>query len=60
MEKRKKSTKEQQGMWDILLPILVVIVVLPWIVSLAIYSCGYSGYDWYGVDDLRTDFYCYY
>lgn len=57
MEKRRKK---QQGMWDILIPILLVIAVLPWIVHLAVYSCGYAEYEWYSVNDMITDFYCYY
>lgn len=60
MKRGQKEIKEQQGMWDVLLPILAVIAVLPWIVRLAIYSCGYSIYDWYGTEDILTDFYCYY
>lgn len=56
----KKAEKKQQGMWDILIPVLLVIAVLPWVVHLAIYSCGYSGYDWYSQNDTLTDFYCYY
>lgn len=56
----KKTEKKQQGMWDILIPILLAIAVLPWIVRLAVYSCGYSEYDWYSVNDVLTDFYCYY
>ncbi|MBO5373586.1 MAG: O-antigen ligase family protein [Lachnospiraceae bacterium] len=56
----KRAEKKQQGMWDILIPILLVIAVLPWIVRLAIYSCGYSQYDWYSTNDVLTDLYCYY
>ncbi|MBE5881368.1 MAG: hypothetical protein E7289_03495 [Lachnospiraceae bacterium] len=55
-----KNASKQQGMWDILIPILLTIVVLPLAVRLAIYSCGYSGYEWYSVNDTLTDFYCYY
>lgn len=47
-------------MWDLLIPLMLIIVVLPLAVRLAIYSCGYSGYDWYSVNDILTDFYCYY
>ena len=50
----------QQGMWDLLIPILLVLTVLPWILHLAIYSCGYAEYDWYAADDVLADFYCYY
>lgn len=47
-------------MWDLLLPLMLTIVVLPLAVRLAIYSCGYSGYNWYSADDVLADFYCYY
>lgn len=56
----KKTEKKQQGMWDVLIPILLVIAVLPWVVRLAIYSCGYSKYDWYSTNDVLSDLYCYY
>lgn len=47
-------------MWDLLIPLMLIIVVLPLAVRLAIYSCGFSGYDWYSSNDVLTDFYCYY
>ena len=47
-------------MWDLLIPLMLTIVVLPLAVRLAIYSCGFSGYDWYSPNDVLTDFYCYY
>ncbi len=56
----KKVQKKQQGMWDILIPVLFVLAVLPWIVHLAVYSCGYTGYEWYSDNDVIADFYCYY
>ena len=43
-----------------MLPIMLIIVVLPLAVRLAIYSCGYSGYEWYSTNDVLSDFYCYY
>lgn len=52
--------KNRQQPRDILIPILLVIAVLPWIVRLAVYSCGYTGYEWYSSNDVVTDFYCYY
>lgn len=55
-----KTTTQKQGMWDLLIPLMLIIVVLPLAVRLAIYSCGYSGYDWYVSDDVLADFYCYY
>ena len=47
-------------MWDLLIPIMIILVVLPMAVRLAVYSCGYSGYEWYSSDDVLADFYCYY
>lgn len=47
-------------MWDLLLPLILIIVVLPLAVRLAVYSCGFGGYEWYSPDDLLSDFYCYY
>lgn len=47
-------------MWDLLIPLMLTIVVLPLAVRLAIYSCGFAGYEWYSPDDVLTDFYCYY
>ena len=58
MSSKNKST--QQNMWDLLIPLMLTIVVLPLAVRLAIYSCGFSGYEWYSSDDVLTDFYCYY
>lgn len=57
---KTKKHKIQQGMWDLLIPPMLIIVVLPLAVRLAIYSCDYSGYDWYSPNDVLTDFYCYY
>lgn len=57
--KTKKSTSKQ-SMWDLLIPVMLTIVVLPLAVRLAIYSCGFSGYEWYVSDDILSDFYCYY
>ena len=52
--------KNRQQPRDILIPVLLVIAVLPWIVHLAVYSCGYAGYEWYSSNDVIADFYCYY
>lgn len=57
---RKKAQKKTSKMWDLLIPLLLIICVMPLLVHLAVYSCGYSGYDWYSTDDILTDFYCYY
>lgn len=58
--KQTTNQTENQGMWDLLLPVLMIIMVLPWIIHLAVYSCGYADYDWYAMDDSLADFYCYY
>ena len=47
-------------MWDLLIPLMLIIVVLPLAVRLAIYSCGFGGYDWYSPNDVLSDLYCYY
>lgn len=56
----KKQKQKQQGMWDLLIPIIIVILIHPLLVHLAVYSCGYAKYDWYAADDWIADFYCYY
>lgn len=55
-----KDMKQQKKIHDLLLPVLIVLCMLPWAVHLAVYSCGYAGYDWYAAEDLIADFYCYY
>ncbi len=56
----KSAKKQKNDMWDLLIPIMMILVVLPLAVRLAIYSCGYSSYEWYSSDDVLSDFYCYY
>lgn len=58
MKPKNRSTK--QNMWDLLIPLMLTIVVLPLAVRLAVYSCGFAGYEWYSPDDVLSDFYCYY
>lgn len=57
---KKKTEKKTQKMPDLLIPILLILCVLPFVVHLAVYSCGYSIYDWYYANDVITDLYCYY
>lgn len=57
MKKQRTRTSKMQ---DLLLPIVLVVGVLPLVVHLAVYSCGYSMYDWYYENDVVADFYCYY
>ena len=56
---KKKANKEYK-MWDLLIPVLLIICVMPFVVRMAVYSCGYSFYEWYSPDDRIADFYCYY
>ncbi len=51
---RKKQTQ------DLLIPVVIITTVLPFIVHLAVYHCGYADYDWYSTEDGIADFYCYY
>lgn len=55
-----KNNNNTEKMRDILFPILFTIVVIPLIVRLAVYNCGYSDYIWYSDDDLVSDLYCYF
>lgn len=55
---KKKKTK--QGFNDLLIPILLILCVMPFIVKLAIYSCGYAKYPWYTDEDVIMDLYSYY
>lgn len=55
-----KTRQKKSKMSDLLLPLLLILCIMPFIVRLAVYSCGYSEYDWYSINDTLTDFYCYY
>lgn len=57
----KKNTQKKSSLYvGLMIPLLLMICILPLLVHLAVYRCGYSQYDWYAADDLLTDFYCYY
>lgn len=56
----KKQTPKVKKTWDVLIPLMLIICVMPLLIRLAVYSCGYSGYDWYSANDLLADFYNYY
>ncbi len=56
----KEGKKNNEKMWDILIPIVLVICVLPIIVRVATYCCGYADYEWYSTNDVLVDFYCIY
>lgn len=45
---------------DLLFPIIIIIMVIPFITRLIIYSSGLSGYSWYSNNDILTDFSTYY
>lgn len=45
---------------DLLIPVLIVTTILPFVMHLAVYRCGYAVYDWYATEDTIADFYCYY
>lgn len=52
--------KQKEHFNDLLIPILLVLCVMPFIIHLAEYSCGYSKYLWYAENDTIQDLYCYY
>ncbi|MDO5425988.1 MAG: O-antigen ligase family protein [Eubacteriales bacterium] len=52
--------KDKEPFHDLLVPILLILVVLPLVIRLAVYDCGYQDYAWYGGDGIRTDLYSYY
>lgn len=52
--------KQKENFNDLLIPILLVLCVMPFIIHLAEYSCGYSKYLWYAENDTIQDLYCYY
>lgn len=52
--------KKKEVFNDLLIPILLVLCIMPFIIHLAEYSCGYSEYLWYSQDDIIQDLYCYY
>jgi hypothetical protein len=59
IQKNKKKTKNKVFN-DLLIPILFVICIMPLIVYLAEYDCGYSKYDWYSSDGIVQDLYSYF
>lgn len=58
MTKAKKRKKEEFN--DLLIPIILVLCVMPFIIRLVEYSCGYSIYPWYSENDIIMDIYCYF
>lgn len=55
-----KTKPEEKGLNDLLLPILLCLVLLPFTVFLKVYSTGLSKYDFYPDVDISYDFYAYY
>lgn len=53
----KKNNKKKE-MWDLMIPLLLVISVLPFLVRLVVYNCGLGHYSWFG-EEIISDFYCY-
>lgn len=51
--------KKKEEFHDLLVPILILLCVLPLLVYLTVYDCGYSEYLWYNGDGIRTDVYSY-
>ena len=56
----KKKTKKREEFNDLLIPVLLMLCVLPFVIHLAEYSCGYAKYPWYSDNDVITDIYSYY
>lgn len=54
----KKKKREEFN--DLLIPILLVLCVMPFIIHLAEYSCGYEKYSWYSNQDVIWDIYSYF
>lgn len=59
-KKMKKKTKKREEFNDLLIPVLLMLCVLPFVIHLAEYSCGYAKYPWYSDNDVITDIYSYY
>lgn len=60
----KKKKKERHVSNDLLFPIMLILCVMPFVVRLAIYDCGYGDFDWYSsngeIEDLYQYFRCYF
>ena len=59
-KKQTKHKEKQQGFNDLLIPMLLILCIMPFIVRLALYSCGYAKYPWYSDEDVIMDPYSYY
>lgn len=56
----RKKMKKQEEFNDLLIPLLLILCVLPFLIHLAEYSCGYAKYPWYSDNDVIVDIYSYY
>ena len=54
-KKQTKQKEKQQGFNDLLIPMLLILCIMPFIVRLALYSCGYAKYPWYSDEDVIMD-----
>lgn len=59
-DKKQLKAKTDKKMWDLLIPLLLILCVMPLIVRLHIYHCGYNKYPWFSDNDIMSDFYTYY
>lgn len=59
-KKQTKQKEKQQGFNDLLIPMLLILCIMPFIVRLALYSCGYAKYPWYSDENVIMDLYSYY
>lgn len=60
MKKKNTGKKTKQHFNDLLLPIVAVFGLMPFVVYLAEFDYGYSGYLWHSEDSIMQDFYAYY
>ena len=58
-KKQTKQKEKQQGFNDLLIPMLLILCIMPFIVRLALYSCGYAKYPWYLDENVIMDLYSY-
>lgn len=60
MKIQHSKKKKKQHFNDLLLPIAAVLCLMPFVVYLAEYDYGYSGYLWHSDNSIMQDFYAYY
>ncbi|MCD7736315.1 MAG: O-antigen ligase family protein [Lachnospiraceae bacterium] len=57
--RKNARSGQREGFHDALVPILLMLCVLPLIVRLSEYDCGYGEYLWYAGSTIRTELYSY-